>query len=230
MRGKIALITMAAQAYGAMYYLGRTWGSTKEERSRPLPGDEIVPNPQMGGDHAITIDAPRQDVWPWLVQMGWHQGGWYTYRWVDALLFPANAPSTERILPEFQDLKVGDTILDGPPELGCFFRVERLEPHRHLVLHSTTHLPPQLLHKEGVSLSWTWTFTLEPVGTNSTRFQFRWRAVVRPVWLRVLSDALVTPADFIMGRSMCQGLKRRAERLSSKSELSPAESTHAARS
>ena len=200
-----------AGAYAGAYFLGRTWGTTREERPRTLAGDSIVPNPQMGGDHAITIDRPAAAVWPWLKQVGWHRGGWYTYRWVDVLLFPQNAPSAEEILPQFQSLKVGDIVPDGTPDSGCFFRVEEIEENHHLVLHSTTHLPPQIRAMESVKLSWTWTFVLEPEGQHSTRFHFRWRARVRPLWLRVAADALVAPADFIMGRSMCKGLKRRVE-------------------
>jgi hypothetical protein len=200
-----------AGLYATAYRLGRTWGSTPEERARPLPGDELVPAPRMGGDHAITIDATPEEVWPWLVQMGWHRGGWYTYRWVDALLFRQNAPSAERILPEYQDLHAGDRILDGPPELGCFFVVEKIEPAHHLVLRSTTHLPPQLTNRAGVAMAWTWAFVVEQAGPAATRFHFRWRGEVQPPWLRVLYQALVLPADFVMGRSMCLGLKRRAE-------------------
>jgi len=194
-----------------MYRLGRTWGSTRDERRRVLPGDDLVANPLMGGDHAITIGASPDEVWPWLVQVGWHRGGWYTYRWVDSLLFPQNRASAERILPEYQELQKGARILDGPPQLGCYFVVENLEAGRHMVLHSTTHLPPQLMNRPGVAMSWTWAFVIEPVGVSSTRFQFRWRATIRPFWLRVVYQALVMPADFVMGRSMCLGLKRRAE-------------------
>jgi hypothetical protein len=164
----------------------------------------------MGGDHAITIDAAPAEVWPWVVQMGWHRGGWYTYRWVDRLLFPNNAASADRVLPELQGLRAGDRILDGPPELGCFFIVEAIEASHHLVLRSNTHLPPQLLSKEWAEMNWTWVFLIEPEGAG-TRFQFRWRAELRPLWLRVIYQALVPPADFVMGRSMCKGLKRRAE-------------------
>jgi hypothetical protein len=82
-----------------------------------------------------------------------------------------------------------------------------------MVLHSTTHLPRQLLEREEVSLSWTWAFVLEAIDDSSTRFYFRWRARVRPLGLRLIADALITPADFIMGRSMCKGLKRRVEKL-----------------
>jgi hypothetical protein len=49
-----------------------------------LPGDDIGPDPQVVTNHAITIDAPPESVWPWLVQMGWHPAGWCTARWVDS--------------------------------------------------------------------------------------------------------------------------------------------------
>ena len=55
-------------------------------------------------------------MWPWLVQMGWGRAGWYTARWVDRLLFPANGPSATQIIPELQSLDVGDFIPDGAPE------------------------------------------------------------------------------------------------------------------
>lgn len=81
----------AAGALGAialgeavLNHLGRTYGSTEEERARALPGDGIVSDPQVSTDHAITIDAPPSAVWPWLLQMGWGRAGWYTARWVGA--------------------------------------------------------------------------------------------------------------------------------------------------
>jgi hypothetical protein len=83
-------------AYAAVHRLGRTYGSTARERQASMPGDDLVSKPQFVATHGITIDAAPESVWPWLVQMGWHRGGWYTARWVDKLLFPANraAPIT----------------------------------------------------------------------------------------------------------------------------------------
>jgi hypothetical protein len=202
--------------WATAYRLGRTWGSTDKERARELPGDELVASYMMGGNHAITINAAPSDVWPWVVQMGWQRGGWYTYRWVDQLLFPQNAASADRVLPEFQSLRVGDRIPDGPPELGCFFTVEEIETNHHLVLRSNTHLPPQLLGKDWAEMNWTWVFVVEPTETG-TRFQFRWRAELRPLWLRLIYQALVPPADLVMGRSMCKGIKSRVESLSARS-------------
>jgi hypothetical protein len=205
----VALAVLGAWAVASR--LGRTWGSTPEERARSLPGDDLVPEPSLGGDHAITIDAPRDRVWPWLLQVGWGRGGWYTYRWVDRLLFPNNSASADRILPQYQSLSAGDRIPDGPPEMGCYFTVQEIEHEHFLVLYSTTHLPPSQLNREGVGMSWNWTFVLEQVGDSVTRFHFRWRGEARPWWLRLLYQTLVMPADFVMGGCMCLGLKRRAE-------------------
>jgi hypothetical protein len=38
-----------------------------DERRRPVPGDELVPHPRWVITHAITINAPPQAVWPWVV-------------------------------------------------------------------------------------------------------------------------------------------------------------------
>jgi hypothetical protein len=162
-------------------------------------------------DHAVSIAAPPEDVWPWLMQMGWHRGGWYTHRWVDKLLFPQNEASADVILPEYQDLKVGDQVPDGAPETQCFFIVHTLEKDRLLVLHSTSHLPPGMANKPGVKLNWTWTFDLQPEGYHCTRFHFRSRITLKPWWLLWGYRLLLVPADFIMAGSMCKGIKRRAE-------------------
>src|SRR4051795_4674808 len=127
-------VTAATLGYVELQWLGRTYGATPEERHRALPGDEVCENPQGQSTHAITVDAPPGQVWPWLVQMGWGRGQWYTARWVDRLLFPRNGPSAESLVPEWQQLAVGDRILDGPPEAHCAFVVDDLDPTRHLVL------------------------------------------------------------------------------------------------
>src|SRR4051794_12785309 len=69
--------TAAAGAYGGLYLLGRRAGSTLPERRESLPGDDLVTRPNVGTDHAVTIDAAPAAVWPWLTQLGWHLGGYY---------------------------------------------------------------------------------------------------------------------------------------------------------
>ena len=99
MRRTVLGSTAVAGAYAALQVLGRTAGSTCAERKAVLPGDEVVPSPRIRTDHAVDVGAPAEAVWPWLTQMGWHRGGWYTPRWVDVLLFPGNRPSADRLEP-----------------------------------------------------------------------------------------------------------------------------------
>ena len=96
--------------------------------------------------------------------MGWHRAGWYTARWVDLLLFPANEASADRVHPEWQDLEVGDRVLDGDPATECWFVVSEIEPNRHLVLHSTSHLPPEFRDRVGATIDWSWSFVLRDLG------------------------------------------------------------------
>ena len=203
---------VAAVGYAVLQWLGRTFGATRVERRRVLPGDELCADPQIVTTHATTIDAPPAHVWPWLVQMGWGRGQWYTARWVDRLLFPANGPSAETLVPGWQGLVVGDRILDGPPEAHCAFVVDALDPARHLVLHSREHLPPGWEDRFGAAIDWTWAFVLHPVESGRTRFLFRTRVRLRPWWVAAFYRAVILPADFVMSRQMLRGVRERAER------------------
>lgn len=196
--------------YAWLQWAGRTAGASRDERQGPLPGDELVDHPMLVTTHAITMRATPDEVWPWLVQMGWHRAGWYTARWVDRLLFPANLPSADRIVPEWQDLAVGDWVPDGAPETRCGFVVRQLDPGRQLVLHSTEHLPPEFQERFGAWIDWSWAFVLRPAGEH-TRFVFRSRARLGPPWLAAAYQAVVVPADYVMSRQMLQGLQQRVE-------------------
>ena len=96
----------------------REWGSTSEERKRPLPGDEVPADVLAHYTKALTIDAPAETVWPWLVQIGDRRAGFYSYDWVERLLFPGTVHRVEgersatQIHPELQDLHLGDAIND----------------------------------------------------------------------------------------------------------------------
>jgi hypothetical protein len=212
----VGLLGAATVAELRLIYLGQTYGSTPEERRMTLPGDDIVPDPQVVTNHAITIDAPPESVWPWLVQMGWHRAGWYTARWVDKLLFPANWPSANRIVPGLQEINLGDFIPDGAPETKCGLIVERLEPQRALALRSTSHLPASWREKHMATLDWSWAFVLTPIDRGRrTRFLFRSRWVTAPWWLTLGGWLFIVPADFVMSRDMLRGVKQRAESLAS---------------
>lgn len=215
-RAALALVVPLALGALALQWLGRTYGATAAERRAPLPGDDLVVRPQVVATHAATLPAPPEQIWPWLVQVGWHRGGWYTPRWVDVLLFPDNWPSASRIHAEFQSLEVGDVIPDGPPETVCGFTVREVVPADRLVLESTTHLPLSWREEDRARLHWTWSFRLTPVdGGRATRLVFRWRARTAPWWLTLGAHLFIVPADFVMSRGMLRGL---GERVTERSE------------
>lgn len=207
----VGALVAAGLAEGVLIRLGRTYGATRDERRARLPGDDIVAHPTMQTDHAITIDAPPSAVWPWLVQMGWGRGGWYTARWVDRALFPANGPSADRVVPELQDISVGTFIPDGPPETECGLYVVDLQPERALVLRSSSHLP--MSWRERATLDWSWAFTLRPLEGGRTRYHFRSRWVTEPYWFTLSGTLGIVPADFLMSRDHLRGVKRRSEGL-----------------
>ena len=108
------------------------WGATTEEAAEPLPGDERTPHPRVQSTRAITINAPPEQVWPWIVQMGMGRAGFYTHEWVERPLggYYAEGHSARRIHPEFQDLKVGDLVDYGG---GNLVPVYEIVPFEHLV-------------------------------------------------------------------------------------------------
>ena len=208
--GAVGAVGAIALGEAVLIRLGRTYGSDAAERAMALPGDRIITDPKVVTDHAVTIDAPPSAVWPWLVQMGWGRAGWYTARWVDRLLFPANGRSADRIIPELQDIEIGMFIPDGPPETECGLIVREIEPERALVLRSTTHLP--MSWRAHARLDWSWAFVLTPLDAGRrTRFHFRSRWTTHPWWLTVSGWLGVVPADFLMSRDMLRGVKARAE-------------------
>jgi hypothetical protein len=82
------------------------WGATNEEVSKGMPGDQYVKDPDFNATRAITIEAQPEEIWPWLLQMGFQRAGFYSYDWIDS----KNIPSKEVIVPELQKLDVGDKI------------------------------------------------------------------------------------------------------------------------
>ena len=106
----------------------RSWGVDPSEAEKALPGDELVPDAMAIDTRGIDIAAPPDKVWPWLVQMGHGRAGWYSYEQMDM-----SKPSADKILPEFQNLAVGDLV---PTHPGGGFEVKTLDPGKALVLYT----------------------------------------------------------------------------------------------
>ena len=120
-------------------------------------GDGLVREPTWQATRAITIHAPGDAVWPWLVQMGYptHRAGWYIPLWMDRLLFGIRTPSADRIVPELQDLAPGDRVPDSPDATASYFTAAEVVDNRALVLLSHTH--PLPIYRD---VEFSWAFVL----------------------------------------------------------------------
>ena len=239
MRNKVCAGVLAAMAGGyVLRRQGLRWGATDEEVHKPLPGDEVVPHPMLETTHTVPIEASAEEIWPWLVQMGHYRAGFYADpswwdKYSDKYLRSLSrkeaeesgygfreVPSDERIIPEFQDLKEGETILDGPPG-SVFFTVRLMQPNRALVLYSDTHLrflAPRSIRenpKYGIYGEFSWAFVLEEKGEGNTRLIVRTRANYGPRPYRALTMPFVlVGGEFLTTRKMLYGIKRRVEQTS----------------
>lgn len=171
-----------------------TWGATASEADGRLPGDELLEHADGVATRAIEICAPASAVWPWLAQIGPSpRGGAYTYDWIENLL-GLNMHSADRVLPEFQHPRVGDTIGYGSNRM----RLERVEAERVLAFRS----------EDG---NWVWTFVLNS-DDGRTRLISRNRFRLPTLAARI-GMIPMEPASLVMERKMLLGIKQRAEEL-----------------
>ncbi len=224
----IGLMTLgAAAAGGYLLYLRPRflrWGATAEEVQQALPGDEFVAHPRYVSTRAVTIKAPADDVWPWLVQMGQGRGGLYSYAWLETIA-GCDVRNAERILLEFQRLKVGDTVRLTPEgRYNLALTVALLEPARALVLR--TPAPAAGDRSKSMEAGYpdaTWAFILEPLDERTTRLIVRWRSDYKPAPMGSFFNQYgLEPVHFLMERKMLLGIKGRAE-WTSRHELAPGE-------
>jgi len=178
------------------------WGSTPAELRARLPGDDPLMRPTYQIQHAVTVHAGPDRIWPWLVQLGTDRGGFYSYAWLERR-FGFEVNNADRIHPEWQRLAPGDTLFATRPGWLGFrrrlgWRVETVRPDTVLVLEN-----------------WG-SFVLLPAGAGSTRLIARTRGAgpdgMASLVLAPLGFALFEPAHFIMQRKMLLTLKERAER------------------
>lgn len=173
------------------------WGTTDDELRSVQPGDDLLPDAAFRATRAITIAAPPEDVWPWLVQVGCLRAGWYSNDLLDNL----GRPSATTIVPEFQHLEVGQWVPMAPsatPDDRTAFRVDSFAKNEWLLWTKPDS---------------TWVWRLIPIDNGGTRLVTRVRAARdwhHPLGA-TLAVVLMEFGDFAMMRRMLRGIKARAE-------------------
>ena len=194
--GTIFSIIVLALIYVLLYRPWQLrWGATDAEIRRTLPGDETVARPSFNATRAVTIHAPAENIYPWIVQMGVTRAGWYSYDLLDNLA----RKSAETILPEFQNIHIGDVIPmspDGKQGMG----VKDFKKDQWLLWWD----------RKGDT---TWVWEIHPDGADHCRLITRVRMKYDWFSLSLPFSLLVEFFDLPMMRKCMLGIKRRAESL-----------------
>jgi hypothetical protein len=194
----LAYVTGAA----VLWPLHRAWGSAAGEHAMALPGDRLDRNPAFEIQHAVTVNAPPEAVWPWLVQLGQDRAGFYSYDWLERA-FGVDVHNVKEIRPEWQQRKAGDRVCATQPaylggllgrDLG--WTVNEIQPGRAMVLE------------------YWGAFVLVPAGSDKTRFIIRTNIGHEraPVWAAALDVMTFELPHFIMERRMMLQIKALAEK------------------
>lgn len=174
----------------------RHWGSTPTEVAAAMPGDDVFPDAQYRSTRAITIKAPPEAVWPWLVQVGSRRAGFYS----DDLLDNLGHPSARSLVPSLQHLEVGQWVPMSPasePSDLTAFKVHSFETNQWLLWAKPDS---------------TWAWRLTRTDDGGTRLVARVHAVYdwKHPMAAILSVVLMEFGDFAMLRRMLRGIRDRA--------------------
>jgi hypothetical protein len=179
------------------------WGASAHECDASLPGDDLIVRPDLTATRAITVRASAGQVWPWIAQLGQGRGGFYSYDFLENLA-GCDIHSADRIVPRWQDIKVGDEVKLAP---AVGLGVAALAPGRSLVLRGgipVGNTPPPY------DFTWAWVLRDEPDGTSRLLVRERY-AYTRP-WARFLVEP-VEAVSFVMSQKMLRGIRDRAEQM-----------------
>lgn len=174
------------------------WGATDDEVQEAMPGDTIVSRASLNATRAITIGAPPERVWPWIVQMGYRRAGFYTYDLVDN----GGYPSAECVLPEYQHLAIGDWAFPMNGFFGVRLPVSETTAFKVVAFEVNRWL---LWEKPGS----TWAWVLKSLPGSRTRLLSRQRAHYPEPFTLLLMEF----GDPPMMRRVLKGIKARAERI-----------------
>jgi hypothetical protein len=189
----IAIMALLILYFAWLRQWQMTWGATAEEVSRYMTGDELLEHPALNATRAVEIKAPPEKVWPWLVQMGYKRAGLYSFGKLDN----GGMPSAERIIPEYQNLKVGDSIFP-------LLKVVEMEPNKSMLW--------VFQERAGPWQNATWSWGLYKTDKGHTRLVSRLRQQYTFNSLQeIIGWGIIDPMEIFMMRTTLLGIKRRVE-------------------
>lgn len=193
--GILVALLLVVGCFAVVVQLIPTWGATANEVARVYPGDDLVRQPMVSWTHGITINAPVQEVWGWIAQIGERRGGFYSYTFIENQMGNGDVyHNADRIVPEWQNPKPGDAIIAGTPPM----RIQQIEPGKNMVAYLAG------------DFQWMWGWYLEPIDAQHTRLLVRMKIQVQGLDNPIVGN-IMNFGGFMMEQHMLQGIQQRAQ-------------------
>ena len=197
----VAVLALLAVWIAFYYFAVRPaqlrWGATPEEFARPLPGDDLVAAPSLCATRAVTIAGRPEDIWPWIVQIGYGRAGFYGYDLIENLGSRRGIRSAATIVPELQRLAAGDRVY-----------MSRIA---YLVIHSIVPNRFLIWVDDADPAYGAFTFGLFQVDERHTRLVVRARLRYHGTDRRILLDLFCEFGDHVAVPRMLLGIRDRVE-------------------
>jgi hypothetical protein len=215
----ICLVLAGILLLAALICYGFSNPPTKEEKEKWHPGDDLLggEKSRMRGTLAVTVNAPREKVWPYLAQLGQRRAGFYAFDWLERL-FGFHIYNTYKVIDEWQNMYVGEFIFYHQCGIGS--EVREVKPGEYFASLSDSRNPSRfqgaMAFVPPIGLkyfAWSWNFILEDMGNGKTRFFTRCDAAFEP--FRGIRKGLVAVVlgipSFVMCKAMLKTIKACAE-------------------
>lgn len=193
--------------------------ATAEEKKLRLPGDELIGDgPFLRLETALTINAPREKVWPYLAQLGLRRAGFYSFGRLERL-FGFHIYNTFEIVDEWQKKYPGEFMFYHQNGIGS--EVIEVKEGEYFTSLSDSRKPaafqgaigwkPPLMGME--FFAWTWNFNLIDLGNGKTRYINRSDCTFAPYTglRKFLVIIFLGLPSFVMTRRMMTIIKQLAE-------------------
>ncbi len=201
--GLLLVIALIAATFALMLPLSQRWGASAAEAGMALPGDDALTAPQAGWTNAISINAPPEQVWPWIAQMGDTRGGFYSFTFIEDRVgslmgdasYAVDYTNANTIVPAWQDPQPGESMISG------ILKIAAAQPGEWLLADSVI---PEVF-------GWTWVWQIQPTRDGqATRLVNRTRIQAAGPDNPVM-NVMMGLGGFIMNQRTMQGIKARAE-------------------